>query len=284
MRMEKRWTGRLAAGLFLLCAAALLWLLGAETVPQREPVPLEPEAVAGAPGLDGLVSYTGALELEYTLPAQAGELRPILEIRTLSAAAELLLDGAPLQRISKGLGRVYLTLPPGCAGMTLTLRMEKGADDTVPILYLTDDEIIQEQARADTSLRAFPAAAFGMIFLLALGLFLFGWLEGTRSWPVLLLSAAALGQAAYFYLQNLSNFSLPPLLYGLALWQSRALLFAAPPLYLLLEMKKRRSMFQRCRQRGLPMGAASKAGTSDAPVYIWPSFDGGFPPPIRQSG
>ena len=238
MRIGKQWAGRLAAGVFLLCAAGLLWLLGAETAPRTEPAYLAPE---DAP--EDLVSYAGPLELSYTLPAPLGELRPVLEIRMLDGAAELLLDGAPLQRISEGIGWAYLTLPPDCAGKTLTLITEKRAGGTVPILYLTDNELILEQARADTSLRAFPAAVFGMLFLLTLGLFLYGWLEGIRSWPVLLLSAAALGQTAYFYLQNLPNASLPPALFGLALSQSRALLFAAPPLYLLLGMKKRRRAF-----------------------------------------
>lgn len=238
MRIGKQWAGRLAAGVFLLCAAGLLWLLGAETVPWTEPVYLAPEA---AP--EDLVSYAGPLELSYSLPAPLGELRPVLEVRMLDGAAELLLDGAPLYRISEGIGWAYLTLPPNCAGKTLTLITEKREGGTVPVLYLTDNEIILEQARADTSLRTFPAAVFGMLFLLTLGLFLYGWLEGIRSWPVLLLSAAALGQTAYFYLQNLPNASLPPVLFGLALWQSRALLFAAPALYLLLGMKKRRRAF-----------------------------------------
>ena len=238
MGMEKRWTGRLAAGVFLLCAAALLWLLGAETVPRTEPAYLAPE---DAP--EDLVSYAGPLELSYRLPEPLGELRPVLEIRMLDGAAELLLDGAPLYQISEGLGWAYLTLPPDCAGKTLTLMTEKREGGTVPVLYLTDNEMILEQARADTSLRAFPAAVFGMLFLLALGLFLFGALEGTRPYPVLLLSAAALGQTIYFYLQNLPNASLPPALFGLALWQSRALLFAAPTLYLMLGMKKRRRAF-----------------------------------------
>lgn len=238
MRIGKQRAGRLAAGVFLLCAAGFLWLLRVETVPRTEPAYLAPEA---AP--EDLVSYAGPLELSYTLPAPLGELRPVLEIRMLDGAAELLLDGAPLQRISEGIGWAYLTLPPDCAGKTLTLITEKRAGGTVPILYLTDNELILEQARADTSLRAFPAAVFGMLFLLTLGLFLYGWLEGLRSWPVLLLSAAALGQTAYFYLQNLPNASLPPALFGLALWQSRALLFAAPALYLLLGMKKRRRAF-----------------------------------------
>ena len=238
MRIGKQWAGRLAAGVFLLCAAGLLWLLGAETVPRTEPAYLAPE---DAP--EDLVSYAGPLELSYSLPAPLGELRPVLEIRMLDGAAELLLDGAPLYQISEGIGWAYLTLPPDCAGKTLTLITEKREGGTVPVLYLTDNELILEQTRADTSLRAFPAAVFGMLFLLTLGLFLYGWLEGIRSWPVLLLSAAALGQTAYFYLQNLPNASLPPALFGLALWQSRALLFAAPPLYLLLGMKKRRRAF-----------------------------------------
>ena len=241
MRMGKRRAGCLA--LFLLCAAGLLWLLAAETIPRQEPARLTPTAVTGAPGLDGLYLYAGPLTLEYALPEPAEGPRPILEIRQLYAAAELRLDGAPLQRLPAGSGNLYVTLPPDWGGKTLALAMEKGPEDPVPSLYLTDSVMIDEQTRADTSLRAFPAAVFGVLFLLALGLFLYGWLEGTRPWPVLLLSIAALGQAACFYLQNFSRFSLPPALYGLALYQSRALLFAAPPLYLLLGMKKRRKAF-----------------------------------------
>ena len=243
MRIGKRWASCLAMGLFLLCAAGLVWLLAAETVPNQQPVRLTPEAVSGAPELDGLYLYAGPLELEYTLPAQAGKLRPILEIRQLFAAAELRLDGAPFQQLPAGLGNLYVTLPGEWAGKTLTLIMEKGEEDPEPSLYLMDSVLLNEQARADTSLRAFPAAVFGVVFLLTLGLFLYGWLEGTRPWPVLLLCAAALGQTAYFYLQNFSLFSLPPALYGLALYQSRALLFAAPALYLMLGMKKRRKVF-----------------------------------------
>lgn len=236
MEIKKRWSGRLVGGLFLLCAVGFLWLLGIETVPRQEPVWLEPKASVAPP-------YTGPLELEYVLPAYEGELRPLLEIRVLSTEAELLLEGEPFQRISEGLGWAYLTLPPDSSGKTLTLVTEIGEGDTIPVLYLTDNGILREQSRADTSLYAFPAAAFGVIFLLTLGLFLYGALEGARPWPVLLLSAAALGQAVYFYLNNLPTYSLPPAIYGLALWQSRALLFAAPSLYLLLGMKKRRRVF-----------------------------------------
>ena len=166
-----------------------------------------------------------------------------MEIRQLFAAAELRLDGAPFQQLPAGLGNLYVTLPGEWAGKTLTLIMEKGEEDPEPSLYLMDSVLLNEQARADTSLRAFPAAAFGVVFLLTLGLFLYGWLEGTRPWPVLLLCAAALGQTAYFYLQNFSLFSLPPALYGLVLYQSRALLFTAPALYLMLGMKKRQKAF-----------------------------------------
>lgn len=220
MRIGKRWASCLAMGLFLLCAAGLVWLLAAETVPNQQPVRLTPEAVSGAPELDGLYLYAGPLELEYTLPAQAGKLRPILEIRQLFAAAELRLDGAPFQQLPAGLGNLYVTLPGEWAGKTLTLIMEKGEEDPEPSLYFLDSVLLNEQARADTSLRAFPAAAFGVVFLLTLGLFLYGWLEGTRPWPVLLLCAAALGQTAYFYMQNFSLFTLPPALYGLVLHQS----------------------------------------------------------------
>lgn len=242
--MGKRRAAWLAAGLFLLCAAGLLRLFGAETARWQEPIRLMPEIAAAGPESDELISYAGPLELEYTLPSWEAGSRPALEIMgAYGAAIELRLDGEFLWRIPAGLGQAYLTLPEDFAGKTLTLRLEKAWDDSVPVLYLTDTAVLREQVRADTSLRAFPAAAFAVAFLLTLGLFLYGWVENARSWPVLLLSAAALGQTAYFYLQNSPNDILPPALYGLALHQSRALLFAAPPLYLLLEMKKRRKAF-----------------------------------------
>lgn len=234
---------RVCLAVFLLCAAGLLWLFGAETVRWQEPAGLWPDAVAVGPGPDELVPYAGPLELEFVLPPWEGEARPVLEIMNLYKPAELRLDGAPFYQVPAGLGQAYLTLPGDFAGKTITLRMEKGEEDPVPLLFLTDAAVLEEQVRADTSLRAFPAAAFAVAFLLALGLFLYGWLEGSPPWPALLLSAAALGQTAYFYLQNLPLSSLSPGLYGLALWQSRALLFAAPPLYLLLGMKKRRRAF-----------------------------------------
>ena len=238
--MKKR--GYLALGLFLLCAVGLVWLLGVETVPQTEPLFLPPEEDS-APGREDLLSCVGPLELRYTLPAWEGALRPVLEIWGLDAAAALRLDGEPLGQFPAGLGRVYLTLPEGFAGKTLTLSMEKGETDAVPFLYLTDARALGEQYRADTSLHAFPAAVFGMAFLLTIGLFLYGWVEGARLWPVLLLAAAALGQTAYFYLENFPASTLPPALFGLVMYQSRALLFAAPPLYLLLRMRKRRRLF-----------------------------------------
>lgn len=235
---------RVCAALFLLCAAGLLWLFGVETVPRWEPVRLLPEAVTVGPEPDELALYAGPLELEYTLPSWEEETRPALEVKGMyGAEAELRLDGELLWRIPAGLGQAYLTLPGDFAGKTLTLRLEKGKDDSVPLLYLTNTTVLEEQVRADTSLRAFPAAVFAAVFLLTLGLFLYGWAEGDRPWPVLLLSAAALGQVVHFYLENTSLALLPPALYGLALYQSRALLFAAPPLYLLLGMKKRRKVF-----------------------------------------
>lgn len=227
---------RVCLALFLLCAAGLLWLFGAETVPRSRPLYLTPEG--GLPDF----AFSGTLELTYTLPAWEGGSRPMVEVRGLyGAAAELRLEGAPLQQIPAGQGWAYWTLPGDCAGRTLTLRMEKTERDPLPTLCLTDSETVLEQARADVSLRAFPAAAFGVVFLLTLGLFLHGWARGARPWPALLLSAAALGQTVQFYLANAA--AVPPWLYGLALHQSRALLFAAPPLYLLLGMRKWRRAF-----------------------------------------
>lgn len=186
--------------------------------------------------------YAGPLELSYPLPAWEGADRPMLELGGPARdAGGALLDGEPFQRIPAGMGWAYVTLPGDCA--RVTLRLDKRAEDAMPFLLPTDSATVLEQARADTSLLAFPAATFAVVFLLALGLFLYGWQQGTPPWPALLLSAAALGQTAYFYLQNLPLSALPPGLYGLALWQSRALLFAAPLLFLLLGMKKRRRAF-----------------------------------------
>ena len=182
MRMEKRRTGWLAAGLFLLCAAALVWLFGVETVRWQEPAGLWPDAVSVGPAPDELVPYAGPLELEYILPAWEGEQRPALEIMNLYKPAELLLDSAPFYRLPAGLGLAYLTLPGDFAGKTITLRMEKGAEDPVPLLFLTDTAALEEQVRADTSLTAFPAAVFAVAFLLALGLFLLGCTEGSPPW------------------------------------------------------------------------------------------------------
>lgn len=225
---------RVCLAVFLLCAAGLLWLFGAEAVPQREPLYLTPESVPP-------FGYAGPLELSYTLPAWEGADRPMLVLGGLyGMEAALFLDGAPLQEIPAGTGRVYVTLPGDCAGKALTLRADKRAEDAMPFLFLTDGGALLERDRADTSLRAFPAAAFGLLFLLTLGLFLYGWAEGARPWPVLPLCAAALGQTVQFYLANAAASAVPAELYGLALHQSRALLFAAPPLYLLLGMGKRR--------------------------------------------
>lgn len=239
MRTGKRWAVRLAAAVFLVCAAGLLWLLGAETVPHGA----RSEWLAPQIPMEELIAAAGPLELNYVLPEHTGALRPLLQIGSLSEPAELLLDGAPFHRITEGTGTAYLPLPAGSAGRTLTLKTERKPGDIIPSLFLTDDGIIREQVRADTSLITFPAAAYGVIFLLTLGLFLYGLPEGTRSWPALLLSAAALSQMAHFYFRNLSMFSLPPALYGLVLWQTRAFLYAAPPLCLLLRMKKRRKVF-----------------------------------------
>lgn len=173
---------RVCLALFLLCAAGLLWLFGAEAARWKEPVGLWPDAVAVGPELDGLVPYAGPLELEYALPPWEGGLRPALEIMNLYKPAELRLDGEPLCRIPAGLGQAYLTLPEDFAGKTVTLRLEKTEDDPVPYFRLTDTAVLEEQVRADASLRAFPAAAFGLLFLLALGLFLYGWAENARPW------------------------------------------------------------------------------------------------------
>ena len=56
--MGDRWAGRLAMGVFLLCAAVLIWLYGLETVPGQEPVYLPhrmPAARAKAGAARGVV-------------------------------------------------------------------------------------------------------------------------------------------------------------------------------------------------------------------------------------
>lgn len=137
---------RMCLAVFLLCAAGLLWLFGAETVPRSSPVYLTPESM---PPFD----YAGPLELSYALPVWEGANRPMLELGGLHGTqAVLWLDGEPFQRIPKGMGWAYVTLPGDCA--RVTLRMDKRAEDAMPFLLLTDSATVLEQARADASLWA----------------------------------------------------------------------------------------------------------------------------------
>lgn len=238
-----RW---LAGAVFLVCTMALTALLASEVTPRRIFLWLEADAVGSEMTLDESYDYDGALTLTVVLPEWESRWYPMLEIHYMSEA-EVLLDGEILGHIEawdgKTLGSTFFMLPRDCTGKTVTLETAKTAGEPLPSLYLTDRGILEETVKADTAKSALPAAAFGVISLLALGLFFYGLTGGNYAWPVLLLGFAALSQTFYFHVQNRIGDILPPAFYGLGLHLSRAVLFAFPIFFLLLSMKKCRKLF-----------------------------------------
>lgn len=246
------WKGKmpkwLAGAAFLVCAMVLAAILASEVTPRRTHLWLEASINSGEMTLYEGYMYGGALTLAARLPEWDSGWRPILEIHyTGTAEAELFLDGESMGRLEawdgKTLGGAFFTLPQDCAGKTVTLETTKAAGEQLPFLYVTDSGIMEETGRAFSAQSTLPAAVFAVVSLLALGLFFYGLAEGERAWPVLLLGFAALGQMLYFHAQSRIGGSLPPKFYGLGLHLSKALLFAFPPFFLLLYMKKCRKLF-----------------------------------------
>lgn len=249
MLLEKRKgiiPGWLAGTVFLICAMALAAVLASEVIPRRTPLWLEADVNGSAMSLSEGYDYGGALTLTVVLPEWESRWYPMLEIRYASDA-EVFLDGEYMGHLEawdrKTLGNAFFMLPGDCAGKTVTLKTTKAAGEQLPILYLTDSGIMEETVKSDTAKSILPATAFGVVALLALGLFFHGLAEGNCAWPILLLGFAALSQTFYFHAENRFGDSLPPAFYGLGLHLSRAVLFALPPLFLLLSMKKYRKLF-----------------------------------------
>ena len=242
-RAIPRW---LAGAVFLICALAMTGLLASEVTPRREQLMLEASVNGGEMTLEAGYEYGGALTLAVTLPEWESQWRPMLEVRH-TGEAEVFLDGEMLGRMEawdgKTLGNAVFMLPKDCAGKTVTLETAKEAEEPLPLLFLTDSGVTRETERAYTAKSTLPAAVFAVVSLLVLGLFFFGLTEGHCDWPVLLLGFAALTQAFYFHAQSRGGYILPPEIYGLWLCLSRAALFALPPLFLLLHMKKWRKLF-----------------------------------------
>lgn len=242
-RAIPRW---LAGAVFLICALAMTGLLASEITPRREQLMLEASVNGGKMTLEAGYEYGGALTLAVTLPEWESQWRPMLEVRH-TGGAEVFLDGEMLGRMEawdgKTLGNAVFMLPKDCAGKTVTLETAKEAEEPLPLLFLTDSGVTRETERAYTAKSTLPAAVFAVVSLLVLGLFFFGLTEGNCDWPVLLLGFAALTQAFYFHAQSRGGYILPPEIYGLWLCLSRAALFALPPLFLLLHMKKWRKLF-----------------------------------------
>ncbi len=239
-------SGWLAGAVFLICAMALLLLLASEGTPRRFQLWLEPSVNGGEMVLDDWYDYGGALTLTVVLPEWESRWYPILEIR-YTGEAEVFLDGEHVGSLEawdgKTLGTAFFMLPRDCAGKTVALETVKAVGERLPFLYLTDSGIMEETFKADTAKTTLPTAAFAVVSLLALGLFFYGLTEGNYAWTVLLLGFAALSQTFYFYIQSRDGAILPPELYGMGLYLSRAVLFAIPPLILLLYMKKYRKLF-----------------------------------------
>lgn len=170
----------------------------------------------------------------------------MLEIRNM-CESKVFLDGESIGYLSawdgNALGNAFFMLPRDCAGKTVTLEMTKASGERLPSLFITDYGIIEETIKTSTAKSTLPATAFGIVSLLAIGLFFYGLTEGNYAWPVLLLGFAALSQTFYFHAETRIGGVLPPEFYGLGLHLSQAVLFALPPLFLLLYMKKCRKLF-----------------------------------------
>lgn len=240
--------GWLAGAIFLACAMVLAAMLATEATPRKTDVWLEPRVNGTVMTFDESYAYEGALTLTAVLPKWESRWRPMLDIRPGDTGdAEVFLDGERLGRLEawdgKTLGSTLFMLPGDCAGKTVTLELRKAAGESLPSLYLTDRGVIEETARANTAKSALPAAAFGMVSLLAIGLFFYGLTEGNHAWQVLLLGFIALSQMLYFHAQNRGGYMIPPAFYGLSLHLSAAVMFALPPLFLLVHMKKYRKLF-----------------------------------------
>lgn len=238
-----RW---LAGTAFLFCTMALTLLLASEVTPRRTRLWLESSVNGDEMTLDEIYAYDGALTLTVVLPEWESQWYPMLEI-SYTGEAEVFLDGKLMGHMEawdgKTFGSAFFMLPRDCAGKTITLETTKAAGERLPSLFLTDSGILEETVSADAAKRTLPAAVFGMVSLLAFGLFFYGLTEGNRTWLSLLLGFAALGQMFYFHAQSRIGGILPPAFYGLGLHLSRALLFAFPIFFLLLSMKKCRKLF-----------------------------------------
>ncbi len=102
---------------------------------------------------------------------------------------------------------VYVTLPAGWGGKSLTIAAQRGGQRGMPMVILSSGAIEQEAAVAAANQIGFPAAAFALAALLLLGLFLFGGRQGGKwDWPLLLLDLAAFGHALYWLREYSMNF------------------------------------------------------------------------------
>lgn len=240
--------GWLAAAIFIVCTIALVVILGSEANPRRTSQWLEPSVNGSVMPFEDSYKYDGSLTLTTVLPEWKSPWYPMLMINyTGTSEADVFLDGERLGHLEAwdgtALGNIFFMLPRDCAGKTVTLEMAKTAGEMLPILSLTDSNIMEEAVRTDTAKNALQAAAFGVISLLALGLFFYGLTEQNCAWPVLLLGLIALSQVFYFHAESRFGGMLPPKIYGLGLSLSRAALFSLPPFFLLSYMKKYRKLF-----------------------------------------
>ena len=246
---QKRTIPRWMAGVaFLACTMMLAAVLASEVTPRRTWLWLEAGVNGNVMAFDEIYAYDGELTLTAKLPEWKSRWYPMLEINHLGTGeAEVFLDGESIGHLAawdqKTLGNTIFMLPRDFTGKTLTVEMTKDEGEPIPTLYITDSDIIEENVRAYTAKSALLAAFFGAASLLALGLFFYGLTEGNCAWQVLMLGFIALSQMLYFHVVSLGGDSFHPKLYGLWLSLSRAVLFALPPVLLLMHMKKYRKVF-----------------------------------------
>lgn len=134
-----------------------------------------------------------------------------------------------------------VSLPPDYAGKTLTIALGYGGEPdykSMPMVRLSSEAIQTQTLVSDANRISMPAAAYMTAALLLLGLFLYDFYHGKKSFSILLLTAAAFLQALRtllgfeFYFASHFSLSIPaadlliPLCAGL------------PMLYLFANMKR----------------------------------------------
>ncbi|MEF9972434.1 MAG: GHKL domain-containing protein [Clostridia bacterium] len=141
------------------------------------------------------------------------------------------------------LGKIDFPIPPSDQEQELTIQAYHGQDSKrLPILVMTDNMIEDAQLVAVSNKDAFPAAAYAVMSVMLVGLFLYGLSRGHAGWTLLILIFCTIGQAGHFASQFTAFF---PTSLDVGIWMqsARVLLFVLPSLFLMCQMRRFRWAF-----------------------------------------